>query len=102
MRIWNKIKNKFKKKEETKPMAPHTRGYVVWTGTAKWKGITDETNKVIIIISENKLVREYPYDEILVEKIEQVERIPIDDLTLEEEEFETEEEIDPAEINFES
>ena len=87
------------KKEEIPPL-PYIRGVIDWTETSKLKGIEDDTNKVIKIIEGNKVVREYPYNECLVENIEKIQGIPIDDLTLEPEEIQILEEMNPTELKF--
>jgi len=91
---------KFWKKKKEVVGYPYNRAIIVWTDSAEWKGINDDMNKVIKIIEGNKVVEELPYHEILAENIEKIRKIPIDDLTLELEEIEVVEEINPVELKF--
>lgn len=98
-KMFEKIKNLFKEKKEV--VTPYIRGFVIWTKLAKIKGLETDISKTIIILEGNKVIREYPYDEILVENLEHIEKIPIDDLTVKPTELITKEEISPGELKFE-
>lgn len=92
------IIGKFKKKEE--PVSPpYLRGVITFPRASKYKGVENNENKVIRIIEGNEVMTEYPYDKLLVENLEKVEKIPIDDLT-ESAPILIKQEIDPVEIKF--
>lgn len=92
------IISKFKKKDE--PVnPPYLRAVVTFPRASKYKGVENNENKVIRIIEGNEVTAEYPYDKLLAENIEKVERIPLDDLT-ESAPILIKQEIDPAEIKF--
>jgi len=95
--VGNFLSRFFGSKEPVNP--PYLRAVITFPKASKYKGTENDSCKVIRIIEGNELKAEYPYDKILAENIEKVEKIPVDDLT-EPSPILIKQEIDPADIKF--